>query len=325
MLGFEPAHPRPGRDRRDRRRRSRRSASAIRFAGALQPRDDAASQPIPLFDLRLERERRRGGRRRPALRLADHGARAPRRSRRAFAEHLGVAARRRVARAARRRCTSPTSPPASGPGDEVIVPGDHLRGHRRGRPLLRRRRRCSPTSVGPHDLGLDPDDVERRADHGAHEGGLRRALRRLPGGRRALRELCDAHGLALIEDAAHAPSAPHATAAASSARSGSPARSRSSPTRCCPAARAACWPPTTTRWPRWRAAALARDDLGHLGPPPRPRDRLRRRRRRASTTGSTSRGPRCCSRGSPALEADIAAPARARAPLPRAAGRLRRA
>ena len=61
-----------------------------------------------------------------------------------------------------------------------------------------------------------------------------------------LRALCDAHGLALIEDAAHAPSAaldgPQARA-----RGASPARSRSSRTRSSPAARAGCWPPTTTR------------------------------------------------------------------------------
>ena len=66
------------------------------------------------------------------------------------------------------------------------------------------------------------------------------------------------------------------SAAASSAPSASPARSGSSPTRCCPPARAACWPPTTTRSPRSRARALPCDDDGILGAPPRRPRRLRR-------------------------------------------------
>jgi dTDP-4-amino-4,6-dideoxygalactose transaminase len=59
---------------------------------------------------------------------------------------------------------------------------------------------------GAHDLSVDPDDVERRitprtrAVCAVHFAGYPAAVRRL-------RELCDAHGVALIEDAAHAPAA----------------------------------------------------------------------------------------------------------------------
>lgn len=60
--------------------------------------------------------------------------------------------------------------------------------------------------LGPHDLGLDPADVEARvtpktkAVCAVHYAGYAAPLA-------ALQEVCDRHGLALIEDAAHAPSA----------------------------------------------------------------------------------------------------------------------
>ena len=98
-----------------------------------------------------------------------------------------------------------------GPGDEVIVPAMTFAAtaaavvYCGGTPVF-------ADIVGPHDLSLDPGDVGGE-DHAAHEGGLRRALRGYSGGGRRLRELCDAHGLALIEDAAHAPMATRATAA----------------------------------------------------------------------------------------------------------------
>jgi dTDP-4-amino-4,6-dideoxygalactose transaminase len=72
-------------------------------------------------------------------------------------------------------------------------------------------RHCGATPVpadilGPHDLGVDPDDVARRlsprtkAVCAVHYAGYAAPLA-------PLRRLCDEHGLALIEDAAHAPSA----------------------------------------------------------------------------------------------------------------------
>jgi dTDP-4-amino-4,6-dideoxygalactose transaminase len=58
--------------------------------------------------------------------------------------------------------------------------------------------------VGDRDFGLDPADVEARITSRTkavcvvHYGGY-------PAAAEVLRELCDAHGIALIEDAAHAP------------------------------------------------------------------------------------------------------------------------
>jgi dTDP-4-amino-4,6-dideoxygalactose transaminase len=92
-----------------------------------------------------------------------------------------------------------------GPGDEVIVPSltfvaaanaVALAG---GRPVL-----ADATSVA--DPSIDPNDVERRispATRGVmcmHYGGQACALDRLL-------EICERHGLFLIEDAAHAPGA----------------------------------------------------------------------------------------------------------------------
>jgi dTDP-4-amino-4,6-dideoxygalactose transaminase len=72
-------------------------------------------------------------------------------------------------------------------------------------------RYCGATPVladiaGPHDFGIDPADVERRltsrtkAVCAVHYAGYAAALA-------PLRRLCEERGLALIEDAAHAPSA----------------------------------------------------------------------------------------------------------------------
>jgi dTDP-4-amino-4,6-dideoxygalactose transaminase len=92
-----------------------------------------------------------------------------------------------------------------GPGDEVIVPAITFVA------TAAAARYCGATPVladirGLHDFGLDPDDVESRitprtrAVCAVHYAGYPAALDRL-------RSLCDRHGIALIEDAAHAPSA----------------------------------------------------------------------------------------------------------------------
>jgi dTDP-4-amino-4,6-dideoxygalactose transaminase len=90
-----------------------------------------------------------------------------------------------------------------GPGDEVIVPAMTFVA------TAATVRHCGATpviadSVGRDDLGIDPDDVaaritpRTRAVCAVHYGGYPAAVA-------ALRELCDARGLALVEDAAHAP------------------------------------------------------------------------------------------------------------------------
>jgi dTDP-4-amino-4,6-dideoxygalactose transaminase len=92
-----------------------------------------------------------------------------------------------------------------GPGDEVVVPAitfvataNAVR-YCGARPVL-------ADVVGPHDLGVDPADVERRltdrtkAVCAVHYAGYPAALDELVA-------LCESRGLALIEDAAHSPSA----------------------------------------------------------------------------------------------------------------------
>ena len=92
-----------------------------------------------------------------------------------------------------------------GPGDEVVVPAMTFVA------TAAAVRHCGATPVpadilGPDDLGVDPDDVARRlsprtkAVCAVHYGGYAAAVA-------PLRRLCEERGLALIEDAAHAPSA----------------------------------------------------------------------------------------------------------------------
>jgi dTDP-4-amino-4,6-dideoxygalactose transaminase len=122
----------------------------------------------------------------------------------AFAEHLGCA--HVVATSS---CTAALHlaylAAGVGPGDEVIVPAITFVASAAAA------RYCGATPVladvrGTHDLGLDPADAERRITErtkavcAVHYGGYACAVEEL-------RELCDSHGLALIEDAAHSPSA----------------------------------------------------------------------------------------------------------------------
>jgi dTDP-4-amino-4,6-dideoxygalactose transaminase len=90
-----------------------------------------------------------------------------------------------------------------GPGDEVIVPAITFVASAAAA------RYCGATPVmadvlGDHDFGLDPADVEARitprtrAVCVVHYAGY-------PAAAEALRDLCEARGIALIEDSAHAP------------------------------------------------------------------------------------------------------------------------
>ena len=92
-----------------------------------------------------------------------------------------------------------------GPGVEVIVPtltfvasanAVALSG---GRPVF-------ADSIGPDDLSIDPADVERRITP-ATRGVMCVHYAGYPCQMDALLDLCDRHGLFLIEDAAHAPGA----------------------------------------------------------------------------------------------------------------------
>jgi dTDP-4-amino-4,6-dideoxygalactose transaminase len=91
------------------------------------------------------------------------------------------------------------------PGDEVIVPAITFVASAAAV------RYCGATPVladvmGPDDFGLDPNEVERlvtprtRAVCAVHYAGYGAEVERL-------RAVCDAKGIALVEDAAHAPSA----------------------------------------------------------------------------------------------------------------------
>lgn len=163
----------------------------------------ATSPDIPLFDLRLEPEDReavdavlRSGWLTMGPRIQELEA--------AFAQHLG--ARHAIAVSS---CTAALHliylAAGIGPGDEVIVPSYTFAATASA--VLY----CGATPVfadivGDEDLGVDPEDVERRitprtkAVSIVHFAGYPAAATRL-------RAVCDAHGLALLEDAAHAPSA----------------------------------------------------------------------------------------------------------------------
>jgi dTDP-4-amino-4,6-dideoxygalactose transaminase len=122
----------------------------------------------------------------------------------AFAAHLGV--RHVVALSS---CTAALHlaylAAGVGPGDEVIVPAitfvatANAARYCGARPVL-------ADIVGPHDLGIDPAGVEAlltdrtKAVCAVHYAGY-------PADLEELSRLCERHGVALIEDAAHSPSA----------------------------------------------------------------------------------------------------------------------
>jgi len=161
------------------------------------------SPEIPLFDLQLSQEDveavldvLRSGRLAMGALTAEFE--------RTFAEHLGVEHAVAVS-----SCTAALHlaylAAGVGPGDEVIVPA--LTFAATAAAVVY----CGATPVfadivGPHRLDLDPASVERaitprtKAVCVVHFAGY-------PAQVAALRALCDAHDLALIEDVAHAPQA----------------------------------------------------------------------------------------------------------------------
>jgi dTDP-4-amino-4,6-dideoxygalactose transaminase len=163
----------------------------------------ATARPIPLFDLRLEptdidavADALRSG-------WLTMGPRTEA-FERAFAEHLG--ARHAVALSS---CTAALhlayKAVGVGPGDEVIVPSFTFVATANA-VLYCGARPVFADIVGPEQPSIDPEDVARRitprtrAVSGVHFAGYPAAVE-------AMAELCRDRGLALIEDAAHAPSA----------------------------------------------------------------------------------------------------------------------
>jgi dTDP-4-amino-4,6-dideoxygalactose transaminase len=163
----------------------------------------AAEPLVPLFDLRLRdadvaavEETLRSG----WLTMGPRTAAFER----AFAEHLG--ARHAIAVSSGTAALHLAYLAAGvGPGDEVIVPSITFVA------TAAAVRYCGGTPVpaeviGAGDLGLDPDDVQGRLTRRTravcvvHYAGYPAAVE-------AVRDLCRRHDLALIEDAAHAPSA----------------------------------------------------------------------------------------------------------------------
>ena len=165
--------------------------------------DHAAAELIPLFDLRLESEdiaavteTLRSGwlTMGPQIEAFE----------RAFAEHLGV--RHAVALANGTAALHLAYKAAGvGPGDEVVVPSFTFVATANAI-LYCGARPVFADIVGLGDPSIDPADVERRitprtrAVTAVHFGGYPAAVD-------VLAELCEDRGLALIEDAAHAPCA----------------------------------------------------------------------------------------------------------------------
>ncbi len=119
-----------------------------------------------------------------------------------FAEHLGVKHALAVANGTAALHLAYLAA-GIGPGDEVVVPAITFVA------TANAVRHCGADPVladvlGDHDLSLDPDDVRTRLTSRTravccmHYGGYAAPVGEL-------RELCDEHGIALIEDAAHAP------------------------------------------------------------------------------------------------------------------------
>jgi dTDP-4-amino-4,6-dideoxygalactose transaminase len=161
------------------------------------------SEPIPLFDIRLEDAEIEAVEQTLRSGWLTMGPRTEE-FEQAFAAHLG--AKHAVAVSSATAALHLAYLAAGvGPGDEVIVPAITFVA------TANAVRYCGATPVlaelkGQHDLGIDPDDVaaritdRTRAVCAVHFAGYEADVDRL-------RDLCDERDLALIEDAAHSPSA----------------------------------------------------------------------------------------------------------------------
>ena len=163
----------------------------------------ATPEPIPVFDVKLAEEEVQAAADTLRSGWLTMGPRTQE-FEREYAEYLGV-----PHAVAMSSCTAALHlaylAAGVGPGDEVIVPGITFVA------TAAAARYCGATPVlaevlGQHDLGLDPDDVAARITPRTkvvcpvHYGGYAAPLE-------PLNRLCEEHGLALIEDAAHSPDA----------------------------------------------------------------------------------------------------------------------
>jgi dTDP-4-amino-4,6-dideoxygalactose transaminase len=167
------------------------------------PMSDGRERLIPLFDVELSAEEIEAAADTLRSGWLTMGPRTEQ-FEQAFAEHLGC--RHAVATSS---CTAALHlaylAAGVGPGDEVIVPAITFVA------TAAAVRYCGATPVladvtGKHDLNIDPDDAAARitprtkAICAVHYAGYAANVERLD-------EICAEHGIALIEDVAHAPSA----------------------------------------------------------------------------------------------------------------------
>lgn len=204
---------------------------------------------IPLFDLRLEQEdldavadTLRSGWLTMGPRTKEFED--------AFAEHLGCTHAVAVS-----SCTAALHlsylAAGIGPGDEVIVPAMTFAAtaaavlYCGGTPVF-------ADVVGLHDPGIDPADVEAKitprtkAVACVHFAGYAAAADELE-------RICQEHGLALIEDVAHAPSATLGERKLGTI--GLAGCFSLFSNKILSVGEGGCWPPTTTRWPPAPACA----------------------------------------------------------------------
>ena len=211
-----------------------------------------------------------------------------------------------------------------GPGDEVIVPAMTLRRRPRTPRATAAARRCSPsrsarsTPTSTRPTSRSGSRAHTKAIIAVHFCGY-------PADVEPLRALCEEHGLALIEDCAQADGGRAAGRRARSGRSATWAASRFFSKTQLGVGEGGIVVTDDEDLAGARAlAALARDDLGDVGPPPRPRRDLRRHRRRLQLPHR--RDPRRAGAVAPASAwVERRGPARGRARLPRGARRHRRA
>ena len=301
---LDPALPAHDRRAAGPRRRGRARVGRPRDSGGVAMSD----WRVTLTEIELPGVRRRGGARHAALGLADDGA-----------PHAGPRGRRFASQSAPSTRVAVSSGTAAlhlaclaagvGPGRRGHRAGAQLRRRRPRRPL--RGRRDGARRLRLAGRAADRPGGRRAPHHRRTKAVIAVHMFGYPADIEALRAICDERGIALIEDCAEADGG--------RLRDGSPAgtagRLRLLLVLLEDAARGGRGRDPGHRRRRVRRAralaALARDDLGHLGPPPRPRRDLRRHRPRLQLPDRrAARHPGAGAAGAPGRGAVGAAPGR---------------